>query len=137
MVKISSYRHTILRRCYGRNLNGLGFRVLSPSLVCTLLNVEVITILPFISKYSMMKKNIIQSLQPGFSFKTTIKPKRTLSKFNGKTLHAAAVVVNIFYSLVFSSAKRDFFFFFRTCAGISRIWSIKGFNITWARVNQN
>ena len=56
------------------------------------------------------KKNIIQSLQLGFSFKTTIKPKRTLSKFNGKTLHAAAVVVNIFYSLVFSSAKRDFSF---------------------------
>ena len=114
MVKILSYRHTIVRRYYGRNLNSL----LPPNLVCTLLNVGCITILPLISKDSMVKKNIIQSLQPGFSFKTTIKPKRTLSKFNGKTLHAAAVVVNIFYSLVFSSAKRGFSFFPKLCRNI-------------------
>ena len=27
MVEISSYRRTLVRRCYGRNLDGLGFRV--------------------------------------------------------------------------------------------------------------
>ena len=85
-----------------------------PSLVCTLLNVHRLynDFTFYLKRLNSKKKNAIQSLQPGFSFKTTIKPKRTLSKFNGKTLHAAAVVVNIFYSLVFSSAKRDFSFSF-------------------------
>ena len=85
-----------------------------PSLVCTLLNVHRLynDFTFYLKRLNGKKKNAIQSLQPGFSFKTTIKPKRTLSKFNGKTLHAAAVVVNIFYSLVFSSAKRDFSFSF-------------------------
>ena len=62
MVKISSYHHTIVRRYYGRNLNGLGFSLLSPQFSLHIVECRLYNDFTFYLKRLDGKKRISSNL---------------------------------------------------------------------------